>query len=310
MRKIKVLVSGASGFIGRNLSEHLASRPEQYEVLACTDATADLRDSEAVKRLVEAFSPDRIINCAAIVGTRKNAYGQGGEDIVAVNLRIFFNLLRAMRPDARLIQLGSGAEYDFRAYQPKIKEEAFGASVPEDPYGFSKYVASAYAEKASNVTVLRIFGIYGRYEDYTFKFISNAIVKNLLGLPIVINQNAKFDYLYIGDFVKLVEPFLRGVPRWAHYNITPTQSADLLSLAGLINGTGERKSEVRVINPGLNKECTGSNARLLAEFPGVEFTSYAEGIKELYAYYRENLAKLDLAAVKEDAYLKNCRTTL
>jgi len=69
------------------------------------------------------------------------------------------------------------------------------------------------------------------------------------------------------------------------------QSIDLAALAELVNQCGEKKSEVRVLNPGLNREYTGSNPRLPGEFPGFRSTPYAE-------------------AVKEDPSLKNCRTCL
>lgn len=307
MKKLKVLVTGASGFVGRNTVEQL-SAAGKYDVFACTDQVADLRDPAAVKRVLGELSPDCVVNCAAVGGTRKTGYDQGGGDVASVNLSIFFNLVRALPPGARLLQLGSGAEYDFRAYRAKMDEAYFDANVPSDPYGFSKYVMSKYAAQAGNITVLRIFGIFGKYEDYTFKFISNAVVKNLLGQPIVINQNVLFDYLYINDFVRVLEKFIGHQPAHAHYNVTPGESIDLLSLAALVNRAGEKQTEVRVLNPGLNREYTGSNARLLAEFPGFKFTPYAEAVKELYGYYRENLAKLDTAAVKADPYLKNCRT--
>jgi len=307
MKKIKVLVTGASGFVGRSAAEYL-SAAGKYDVFSFTREAADLGDPEAVKRVVGEFGPDCAVNCAATGGTRKTAYDQGGGDVAAANLRMFFNLQRALPPGARLLQLGSGAEYDHRAYRPKMGEEFFDTSVPADPYGFSKYAISKYAAQAENITVLRVFGLFGKYEDYTYKFISNAIVKNLLGLPIVINQNALFDYLYINDFLSVLEKFIGRKPAQVHYNVTPTESIDLLSLAALVNRTGEKKSEVRVLNPGLNRECTGSNARLLAEFPGVRFTHYAEAVKELYGYYSQNLGKLDTAAVKADPYLKFCRT--
>lgn len=306
MRKIKVLVTGASGFVGRNAVEHL-SAAGKYEVFACTDPVLDLRDAEAVKRVVGEFAPDRVVNCAAVVGTRKTANDLSSGDVAAVNLRMFFNLLRALPPDARLLHLGSGAEYDHRAYRPKMPEAFFDTSVPQDPYGFSKYVISKYAANALNVTVLRIFGIFGKYEDYTFKFISNAIVRNLLGLPIVINQNVVFDYLYIADFVRLLELFVDRQPAHKHYNITPASSIDLVSLASLVNAAGGRPSEVRVLNPGWNREYSGDNSRLVKEFPFV-FTPYAAAVKELYGYYSRELDKLDTAAVRADLYLKNCRT--
>lgn len=308
MKKIKVFVAGASGFIGRNAAEYFAASPERYEVFSCTDPVVDLRDSEAVMRVVGEFDPDCIVNGAAAVSTRKTAYRRDDTDVLGVNLTIFFNLYRAKRSDARLIQLGSGAEYDLRAYKPRMTEEYFDANVPTDAYGFSKYVVSKFSENRQDITVLRIFGLFGKYEDYTFKFISNAVVKNLLGLPITINQNIVQSFLYMPDFLRLLEKFVAQRPAHTHYNVVPTDAPDLLSLAAMVNSEGPAAVSVHVNKPALNREYTGSNARLLAEFPGFRFIPHVEAIRELFSYYRAGLGKLDADAVKADLYTKSSRT--
>jgi len=179
--------------------------------------------------------------------------------------------------------------------------------VPSDEYGFSKYVISQYIQNEADFVCLRLFGLFGKYEDYTYKFISNSIVKNLLGLPIVINQNVRFDYLYINDFFKVIEKFITAPGRSRHYNVTPKDSICLLNIAELVNEIADKPSEIKVLNPGMNREYSGDNTRLLSEFKDLEFTPYREAISELYAYYKANLASLDLAAVKQDPYIKNCR---
>jgi len=203
--------------------------------------------------------------------------------------------------------MGSGAEYDKRYCLPKMAEDYFGAHAPADDYGYAKYVMSKYIEKTDNITCLRIFGLYGKYEDYTCKFISNSILKNLLGLPIVINQNVKFDYLWIEDFCKIIRRFLEIKPKYPHYNITPTNSVDLLSLAGMINAVSGAKSEISVLNAGMNTEYTGSNRRILKELNGFNFTSYEKGVEKLYAYYASKINELDLNTIKKDPCLKLCK---
>lgn len=304
----KILITGTNGFAGRNLKEHFLAGSRGPDLLCPVRGELDLNDSGAVRDYLSKERPDLVIHCATVGGTRKTGYDAGAADVVSANLRMFFNLARCLTPDMRMINLGSGAEYDHKAYAPRMKEDYFDSSVPADPYGFSKYAISKYIEKAENITCLRIFGLYGKYEDYTFKFISNAIVKNLLGLPITINQNVRFDYLYVGDFVRMVEQFSGVLARFRHYNVTPSESADLVSLAGLINKVADKPTEVRVLNPGMNREYTGDNSRFMAEFPGFEFTAYERGIEELYAYYKSRLNELDLDKVKQDPYLKNCRT--
>lgn len=306
MNKNRILVTGASGFIGRNIAEYFAASGS-CEVFACTDEVADLRAEAAVDKIMREFLPDVVINCAAIGGTRKTGYDQGNIDVVASNLRIFFNLARHLKPGMRMLHIGSGAEYDKRYCLPKMAEDYFDTHVPADDYGYAKYVISKYIEKTDNITCLRIFGLYGKYEDYTYKFISNAIVKNLLGLPIAINQNVKFDYLWIEDFCKIVQRFLEIKPKYAHYNITPTESVDLRTLAEAINSVSRAKSEIRVLNAGMNTEYTGSNQRILEELNGFNFTSHEKGVKKLYAYYALKFNELDLDTIKKDPYLKLCK---
>lgn len=307
MSKSKVLITGAGGFAGRNLAEYLPGRG--YEVLVFTHKTLDLLDEAAVAAAVAAADPEVIIHCATVGGSRKTGYDAGSTDVVAKNLRMFFNLERALKPGMCLINLGSGAEYDKRRYQPKMAEEYFETSVPADPYGFSKYAISKYIGKTPNITCLRVFGLFGRYEDYTFKFISNAIVKNLLGLPIVINQNVVFDFLCIEDFCAMTEGMLRLKKHaYPHYNITPTESIDLATLAGLVNAAAKTNVEIRVLNPGLNTEYTGSNKRILAELGGFSFTPYEQSVKRLYDYYASRLEELDLDTVRKDPYIKMCPT--
>jgi len=307
MAEKKILITGTNGFVGKNLKEYFLSGARDVAVLSPLRGELNLLDADAVRAYITSSEPDLVIHCATIGGARKTGYDAGAADVVAGNLRMFMNLARCLGPGMRMISMGSGAEYDKRYGVPKITEESFDAHVPADDYGYAKYLISKYIEKAGNITCLRIFGLYGKYEDYTFKFISNAIVKNLLGLPIVINQNVVFDYLWIGDFCELVGRLSEKAPTYAHYNITPADPVDLVSLAEMVNSAGKNKSEVKVLNPGMNTEYTGSSERLVKELGGFNFTSYEEGIRQLYLYYASKLNELDLETVRKDPYLKFCK---
>lgn len=307
--KKNILITGGTGFVGRNIVEHFCAAPD-CNVISPSTKELDLLDDNSVRKYVVSKNPDIVIHCANRGGTRKTAYDTGNNDVVTDNVRMFFNLVRSLPKHARMINMGTGAEYDRRNYVPKMSESYFDSFVPADAYGYSKYVISKYIEKSENICCLRIFGIFGKYEDYTFRFISNSIVKNLLGLPIVINQNSIFDYLYIEDFVRLLDEFVAHKPVHTHYNVTPTKSIDLVSLAGLVNSFGKTKSDIHVLNPGMNREYTGNNIRLKTEFPDFDCSSYEVAVKELYEYYRVNLNSLNLSAVKADPYLKNCVTKL
>ena len=82
-----------------------------------------------------------------------------------------------------------------------------------------------------------------------------------------------------------------------------------ISLAEIINSVSKSQSVIKVLNPGLNVEYTGSNRRILKELGGFNFTSYESGVKQLYAYYASRLKELDLETVKKDPFLKLCKNS-
>lgn len=308
----KIAIMGARGFVGKALTQHLRDR---YEVYPITREQFSLLDDHKITEFFEREKIDVIFHCANQGGSRKTAYDTAAPDVIGNNLKMFFNMERCLRDGMKLINFGSGAQYNKARDLVKIEEKMIGTVIPEDDYGYSKYVMSEYigvrecSDKPGTVYNPIIFGLYGQGEDYTFKFISNAIMKNLLGMPIVINQNVVFDYLYLGDFLRIMEGMIeRDYPN-KEFNITPTESIDLLTIVDLINEIGDFKSEVTVKNPGLNYQYTGDNSRLLENVgSSFAFTSYRDGIEELYEYYRANLDQLDTDAIRKDELLQYCRT--
>ena len=309
MKKIAIMAAG--GFVGRSLYKYFSEKPEDYCVLPVTRKDFSLLDDNAVADFLQAEKPDIVFNCANEGGARKNGYGEQ-TDIVANNLRMFFNICRNISPDTMLINFGSGAQYAKNRDLINIREDSLGEVLPGDAYGFSKFIMAKYIDGSAHRLTLNptIFGLFGPFEDYTFKFISNACVKNLLHLDIIINQNVRFDYLYIDDFCRILERLmLAGEPAHRNFNITPTASITLTDAVDIINSISDYKSRVIVRNPGLNYEYTGDNGRLLDNLGGCyDFLDYKEAIGRLYNYYKEHLAELDTAAIINDEALKFCRT--
>jgi len=282
--KINVLITGARGFIGKNLCEYF-SQNGRYKVFSPYHNELELLDTDRVKKYIDYNNINLIIHGANVGGSRKTGYDKLNKDeVVCKNTKMFFNLADTLNGEKRMIFLGSGAEYDLRYYKPKMKEEYFGMHIPEDAYGYSKYICMKYIENSSNIINLRLFGVFGKYEDYNYRFISNVIIKNLFDLPIVINQNVYFDFLYINDLLKIVEYFIHNKGKYKDYNVTPTNSIDLITIANKINQISKKSSEIIINNEGLNNEYSGDNARLLGELGDFKFTTYAESFKELYKY--------------------------
>lgn len=280
MDKKTIFITGAGGFIGRNLTEQLK---EKYNLLTPGHRELDLLDEKAVNNFFKKNKVDVVVNCAVIGGSRKEEHV---ESSLSGNLRIFFNLLKNKDKYKKMIHLGSGAEYDKSKPIINVKETDFGKIIPKDEYGFFKYICSKYIEKEENIVSFRIFGLFGKYEDFRYRFISNAIVNNLKELPITLNQNVFFDYVYINDFVKIVDYFISHKVKHKFYNIGTGKKIDILTIANKINKISNKKSKIEVKNTGLNNEYTCDNSRLMDELKKFSFTDFDKSLKELYHWYK------------------------
>ncbi|KKU76040.1 MAG: NAD-dependent epimerase/dehydratase, partial [Candidatus Wolfebacteria bacterium GW2011_GWA1_47_6] len=272
-----------------------------YVVFAPLRNELNLIDDDAVGVFLKKNNIDVIIHSATTSLSGKTY----PLEVCEHNLRMFFNLQKHMTPAIKLINLGSGSEYGRSHWHKKMAEEYFDEHIPEDSHSYSKYLISKYVRdiNSEQLVCLRLFGIFGKYEDYRYKFIANAIVKSLLGMPIVINQNVVYDYLYINDLYKIIGHFIHNDSKEKIFNVTPTESIDLVTIANIINELSGNTTEIQVLNPGIGVEYSGDNKKLLSEMGDFKFTSSKAAIAELYAYYRTIQDNLDVDAVGQDLYL-------
>ena len=118
-KKIKILLTGGSGFFGRNIVELLG---DKYEILAPNSKELNLLDTSLVYNFLKKEKVDIVIHAAA-VGVARNEKDNPG--IVLDNLKMFFNLVRAKKMYKRMIFLGSGAEYNKQQELKNIRESDF-----------------------------------------------------------------------------------------------------------------------------------------------------------------------------------------
>jgi GDP-L-fucose synthase len=282
----KVLITGAGGFIGKNLIEGLDGK---YKILSPSHRELDLLDENSVEKYLRGGKPDIIIHCAAVGVSRKNNTAEAG----LANLRMFANLSRCHYLYGKMIFLGSGAEYDKRRDLARVKEGDFNKTVPSDSYGFYKYLCSLIIESARNIVNLRLFAVFGKYEDYEARFISNTICRSLFGFPVVINQDVKFDYFSVKDLVRVVDFFIENQAKEKFYNVGSGRSVSLSEIVAKVEKLSGKKIEVSIKAPGFNKEYSCDNARLLSEMPGFSFSPFDEAVAELYNWYTVNKSSIN-----------------
>ena len=295
---MRILITGGSGFIGRHLAEQLAGT---YEVSAPSSAELDLLNEQEVREYLDARRFDVIVHTAT---TRSNRRLAAPPDLLDRNCRMFFNLIRNQGRFGKMIHFGSGAEYDKTGLPARVKEDYFDTRVPRDALGFSKYICAKHIERSDRIVNLRLFGVFGAYEDYTVRFISNACCRALRGLPIVLRQDIVFDYLYVKDLVKLTMWFIENDARRKAYNACTGRPVAISELARVIARVSAqvsgRNPGVSVLTEGIGPEYSADNSRMLTEMGGgYRFWDLEASIRDLYAWY-ERYEVFDVESLRFD----------
>ena len=302
---MNIFITGSRGFVGLHVSEYIRHNYPAYNLFTPSSSELDLADEQRVDEYIESNEIDIIIHLANRGGGRDTA---DMTNVTEYNLRIFFNIAKHEKNVKKIISFGSGAEYSKHKPIVDAKEDDYNLSLPLDEYGFYKAITSKYIERSQKIVQLRIFGAYGEHENYRFKFISNAVVKNILKLPIIINKNVYFDYIYIDDLVKMIDWFVHNEAKEKIYNVTTGKKIDLITLANLVNEASEFQSAISVLNDGLNNEYTSNNDRIMRELGDFEFTSHKDAIIKMRNYFENNLDSLDKETIMNDPYLKKIET--
>jgi nucleoside-diphosphate-sugar epimerase len=156
----RVLVTGATGFIGRQTVEPLLARG--YEVHAVGRREADLLDPEAAARLVDDVRPTHLLHLAWYA--EPGAFWESPENDrwLAASVRLLEAFAAA--GGSRAAVAGTCAEYDWSG--DGLLSEAATPLAPRTRYGEAK---NALREAAERVDVSlgwgRVFFLYGPHED-------------------------------------------------------------------------------------------------------------------------------------------------
>ena len=163
----RVLVTGASGFLGMHIARRLAAHGAQViagvrRAGAHSDNSVvlDIADGPSVEAVLERVRPTHIINCAAY-GVDQRL--QDTSSAFAVNVKGAADLVMAAAKAgvSRVIHIGTCSEY-------ASSDDPIAESAPQGPhnlYALSKaagtLLAQEIAEKAGiDVLVLRPFGLW------------------------------------------------------------------------------------------------------------------------------------------------------
>ena len=213
MPSLTVLVTGASGFIGRHVTAYLLKRG--FNILTTdvrgADLNGDLCDKVFVLDVLARSRFDAVVHLAAITDIKASL--QDPYQTHLVNDFGTLNLLEAAskRGVERFIYASSANVYGLPLELPVRESTPFN---PRTPYDYSKvigeYLVRSYAAtKKIKITILRSWKVFGEYERLTAA-IPNFIKCCLKGEPIPLYNGGAdtTDPYYVENFARVVESCL------------------------------------------------------------------------------------------------------
>lgn len=218
MAKIKVLITGATGFVGSNLIYRLVH--DNYEVhffkrknsslwrikdiiSRLNSHEVDLQDKKRLLKILGEIKPKIIFHLANL-----GLYGgidSPIEESIKINLLGTINLIESTHKidyDC-FINTGSSSEYGIK--QSPMSEDDLCR--PDSNYALTKLASSLWAQSYAvknkkPLATLRLFSPFGPF-DHPSRFITQTILNLIRGKDIYIkSSNAVRDYIFIEDVVE------------------------------------------------------------------------------------------------------------
>ena len=185
MRNKKVLIFGSNGLVGSS-STKIFVESNSYEVFASTRKDTDLFKLNDTQKIINDFSPDIIINCAAKVGGIL-ANNSLRTEFILENLKININIFESCikNPNITIINLGSSCIYPLNAPNP-IEESSFMEGKLEEtnsPYAMAKLTAiemgrslnKQYGHKVINLMPTNLYGPNDNFDENSSHVIPGLI---------------------------------------------------------------------------------------------------------------------------------------
>ena len=213
----RVLVTGATGFVGANLARRLVKEGHEVHLLVRpADARwridsmaedmrlfeAELQDQERVERAVTRINPQWVFHLAAYGGY---ASQRNVQKIVTTNYNGTVNLVEAcLKTDFEaFVGAGSSSEYGYQDHAPGERE----LPEPNSHYAATKAAATLYCRFAARaagrrLATLRLYSVFGPWEDPT-RLMPTLLLCGMHGsLPPLVSPTIARDYVYVDDAVE------------------------------------------------------------------------------------------------------------
>jgi GDP-L-fucose synthase len=303
----KILLLGATGFVGRNVGRFLESRNVKFDATSLSMGI-DLRDLPQTKSLIKDTNPDIIINCAAHVGSLNYVTEKAGT-IVLDNSRMLLNMYEATGiHNKNIVIVNPVANCAYPAKADTFKEDEWWdghlhRSVMS--YGSTRRLMWSLGESfAIQLGIKSIYllvpNMYGEFDstDPNKAHALNALISKFVKAEkegkkeIVVwgTGSAIREWLYAGDFARILYDIIstRGYYELSEpINIAQNSGLNVKELVDIINSYYNNSFTInwdRSKPDGAPKKVM-DDKKFRIKFPDFRFTPFEKGIPETIKYY-------------------------
>jgi GDP-L-fucose synthase len=307
MKKMKIMIFGSKGMVGRSLVRILSNSDTVGELIASSRDDTNLFSLDETMLKMKKEKPDIVINAAAKVGGI-HANNTKRTEFIFQNLKINMNILEASIsfPETKIINLGSSCIYPLNAENP-IKEDSLmtGELEPTNsPYAIAKIAAiemgralnKQYSHQVVNLMPTNLYGPYDNFSEMDSHVIPGLIMR-MHKAKVASNDTFKIwgsgtplrEFLYVDDLAEAVLFLLDKSCENDLYNVGFGEEISIMDLAfkikNIINFQGELDFDSSMPDGNPRKLIDTTRLNVLGWRP---ITNLDTGLEQTYRWYLEN----------------------
>ena len=251
---MRILLTGGTGFLGKNIQENLGQFMNQdYSLTVMGSSVYDLRCQHACRKMLQYHNPDVIVHAAGSVGGI-GANQENPGKFMYENLIMGTNLIERARIEKtpRFILLGTVCSYPKHTEVP-FKEQDLWAGYPEEtnaPYGIAKKtlmrLLQAYGEqygmRGANLIPVNMYGPHDHFNTTSSHVIPalilkfyNAIKNREKMVTVWGSGKASREFLYAPDCVEAIARAIETEPGLRPINIGTGKETTIKELVNEIS---------------------------------------------------------------------------